>query len=133
MTEYVLVSLGVGVLFVVLDGLLNMNPLAQRVHAAYEPIARKTLDPVPATAIDMAYGFVVAGLYLLLHESLPGAGWAAKAASYAVILWVLRVVMGVLSHWVMFDVPARSHLYDIAAGLLEMLAIAALCAAVLGP
>lgn len=132
MTKYVLVSLGVGVLFVVLDGLLNVNPLARRVHAAYEPIARKTLNPLLATAIDMAYGFVIAGLYLLLRDSLPGAGWAAKAASYAAILWILRVVMATLSHWVMFDVPARSHSYDLAAGLLEMLAIAALCAAVLG-
>lgn len=133
MTTYVLVSLGVGVLFVVLDGLLNVNPVARRVHAAYEPIARKALNPLAATAIDLAYGFVIAGLYLLLRESLPGAGWVAKAASYAVILWVLRVVMAVLSHWVMFEVPVRSHLYDLAAGLLEMVAIAMLCAAVLGP
>lgn len=133
MTRYVLASLGMGILFVLLDVLLNANPLAQRVHRAYEPIARKTLNPLPAVLIDIAYGFVIAGLYLSLRQALPGAGWPAKAASFAAMLWILRVVMAALSHWVMFDVPASAHLYDLAAGLAEMLAIAALCAAVLGP
>jgi hypothetical protein len=132
MTTYVLASVGVGVLLVVLDALLNVNPLAQRIHSAYEPIARKTMNPVPAVVIDVAYGFLVAGLYLLLREALPGTTWLVKAASFAAILWLLRVVMAAASHWVMFDVPARVHLYDLAAGLVEMLAIAALCAGVLG-
>ena len=133
MTRYIIASVGAGILFVLLDALLNVNPLAQRLHRAYEPLARKTMNPLPAVAIDLAYGFVIAGLYLLLRQALPGAGWPAKAVSFAAMLWVLRVVMATVSHWVMFDVPARSHLYDLAAGLIEMLAIAALCAAVLGP
>jgi hypothetical protein len=83
-------------------------------------------------AIDMAYGFFIAGLYLLLRQALPGASWIAKGAAFAAMLWVLRVVMAALSHWVMFDVPPRSHLYDLASGLVEMVAVAALCAAVLG-
>jgi hypothetical protein len=132
MTMYVLASLGTGVLFVVLDVLLNANPLAQRVHSGYEPIARKELNPLPAVAVDMAYGFIIAGLYMLLSQALPGAGWLAKTASFAAVLWFLRVVMAALSHWVMFDVPAVAHLYDLVAGLVEMLAVAAFCASVLG-
>ena len=133
MTRYVFASLGAGVLFLLLDGFLNVNPLAQRVHRAYGAIARKSMNLALAVAIDIAYGFIIAGLYLLLYQALPGTPGLVRTLSFAIILWILRDVMAALGHWVMFDVPASSHLYDIVAGLIEMLAISLFCAATLRP
>jgi hypothetical protein len=133
MTRYILASLGVGLLFVLLDGLLNVNPLAQRAHKAYSAIARKSMNLALAVAIDLAYGFIIAALYLILYRALPGAPGLVRTVSFAVILWILRVVMAALGHWVMFEVPASTHLYDIAAGLAEMLVISAFCALTLRP
>jgi hypothetical protein len=39
MIYVILVGLASGVLFAVLDALINANPLAQRILAAYKPIA----------------------------------------------------------------------------------------------
>jgi len=133
MTRYLLASLASGILFVGMDVLINANPLAQRLHQGYAAIARKSMNPIPATLIDLAYGFIIAGLYLLLRPALPGSTVLAKAVSFALILWVLRVVMTAVTHWVMFDLPGSAHMHDIAAGFLEMLVISAACALILGP
>ena len=133
MTRYLLASLAVGLLFIVLDVLINVNPLARRLNRALEPVARKTMNPLPAILIDLCYGFLIAGLYWLLHAAMPGPTLIARALSFGLMLWLLRVVMAALSQWVMFDLPAASPLYYIGAGLFEMLAIALACALILAP
>jgi uncharacterized membrane protein YraQ (UPF0718 family) len=97
MFRYLLVSLGSGLLFGVLDALLNANPLAVRLFAVYKPIARSSVNPLAGMAIDIAYGFIMAGIFL--------------------------VVMQAASTWIMFEVPLQTIGYSLAAGLLEMVLI----------
>lgn len=119
--RYVVVSGVSGILFGVMDGLANANPLAQRLYDVYKPIARTSVDVLAGGAIDLAYGFVLAGVFLLLHQSLPGrVGWA-KGVSFALLVWFFRVVMNVASSWVTFEVPTRTLLYTLGTGLAEML------------
>ena len=40
MPKYAIVSVVSGILFGVLDGLINANPMAQRLYAVYKPIAK---------------------------------------------------------------------------------------------
>jgi hypothetical protein len=47
MIEYLIVSIVSGILFVVMDGLINANPLAQRLYKAYKPITKTSLN-IPA-------------------------------------------------------------------------------------
>ena len=123
MWNYVLCSLGGGVLFAVLDGLINANPLAQRLYEAYKPIARSSVNAVAGILIDVAYGFVMAGLFLLLYKSLPGvAGWT-KGLSFGLIAWFFRVLMSVASQWIMYRIPPAAHAYTLLTGLGEMLLI----------
>ncbi len=89
MTRYVIVSLVSGILFGVLDGLINANPLAQRLYAVYQPIAKTSLNPVAGIAIDILYGFVMAGLFLVLYNSLPGEAGLVKGISFALMAMVL--------------------------------------------
>jgi hypothetical protein len=131
--RYILVSLAGGVLFGVMDGLINANPLAQRLNAVYKPIARASINAPAGIAIDLLYGFVMAGLFLLLHRSLPGSvGWL-KGLSFGLMAWFFRVVMAVLSQWMMFKVPVLGLVYTLLTGLVEMLVIGVLFGLTLRP
>ena len=76
MWNYVWVSVVAGVLFGVMDGLINANPLAKRLYEAYKSIARPSVNATAGVLIDLLYGFALAGIFLLLYRSLPGdSGW----------------------------------------------------------
>ena len=97
MLRYVVVSLASGILFGALDAVINANPLAQRLYEVYRPIARASVNAPAGVAIDLVYGFVLAGIFLLLYASLPGgAGWR-KGISFGLLAWFFRVVMSVAS------------------------------------
>ena len=72
MTEYIIISVASGILFGILDGVINANPLAQKLYDAYKPIAKTSINPIVGIVIDLVYGFVMAGAFLLLYNSLPG-------------------------------------------------------------
>jgi hypothetical protein len=121
MVRYIVVSIVSGVLFGVLDAVIHANPLAQRLFEVYKPIARTSLNPIAGIVIDLIYGFIMAGVFLLLYPSLPGATGLLKGVSFAGLAWFFRVVMHAASQWVMFNVPAQALLYSLGAGLGEML------------
>ena len=130
---YIFVSVVSGILFAILDGVINANPLAQRLYAVYKPIARTSINPLAGMAIDLAYGFVMAGVFLLLYNSLPGETGLLKGVSFAFLVWFFRVVMSAASQWVMFKVPMKALLYTLLAGLGEMLVLGILYGLVLQP
>jgi hypothetical protein len=133
MTSYIIVSLISGVLFGLLDGLINANPLAVRLYEAYKPIAKSSVNFIAGIVIDLAYGFILAGLFLLLYPALPGASGLAKGVSYGLLVWFLRVAMGVISQWMMYTVPRKTLVYTLLAGLVEMLALGILYGVTLHP
>ncbi len=132
MVRYIVVSLVGGVLFGVLDGVINANPLAVALYAVYKPLARDSVNAAAGMVIDLLYGFVLGGLFLLLYDSLPGGLGFVKGLSFGLLVWFLRVAMSVASQWVMYRVPLRALLYTLAAGLVEMLVLGALYGLALG-
>lgn len=118
---YILISIAGGVLFGVLDGLLNANPIAVKLYKPYEPIARKSINMPAGILIDLAYGFILAAVFMFLYKSLPGGTGVLKGMSFGILVWFLRVVMYAASNWMMFEVPLGTILYTLAAGLVEML------------
>lgn len=133
MSRYVIVSVVSGILFGVLDALVNANPMARRLYAAYDPIAKKSINPVAGLTIDLVYGFAMAGVFLVLYQSLPGQAGLVKGISFALVVWFFRVVMYVATQWMMFNVPVAALLYTLIAGLGEMLALGLLYGLVLKP
>ena len=85
------------------------------------------------TVIDLAYGVVRAGLYLLLRDALPGSNWSSKGLAFGVMLWFLRVVMQAATRWVMLRMPSFTVVYTLAARLLEMLVLGIFLARLLAP
>ena len=133
MTTYLIISLISGVLFAVLDGLINANPLAVKLFRVYLPIARTRVNMLAGIIIDLLYGFLLAGLFLLLYTSLPGESGLLKGLSFGLIAWLLRVLMAVLGEWMMFSIPLKTLVYKVLAGLGEMLVIGILYGLTLHP
>jgi membrane protein insertase Oxa1/YidC/SpoIIIJ len=121
--RYFVVALSGGLLFGILDALLNANPLAQAVFAAYAPIAKTSVNIMAGITIDLIYGFVLAGLFLILYRSLPGQGGLAKGLSFGLMVWFMRVLMSVASSWMMFNLPNSLLLYVLFTGLFELLVL----------
>jgi hypothetical protein len=72
MVRYVIVSISSGILFGILDGLINANPLAQKLYAVYKPIARTSINVPAGIVIDVAYGFIMAAVFSFLNKKQPG-------------------------------------------------------------
>src|SRR5574341_39072 len=133
MVTYITVSLISGSLFGILDGLINANPIATSLYEVYKPITKTSINFQAGIVIDLIYGFVMAGAFLLLYQSLPGEIGFVKGISFAILVWFFRVVMYVASQWVMFSVPVSALLYTLAAGLGEMLILGILYGLTLKP
>ena len=133
MTRYIIVSIGSGVLFGLMDGVMNANPLARRLYKVFEPIARKSLNLGAGIAIDLAYGFALAGVFLLLYQSLPFDAGVLKGLVFGSVVWFMRVVMQVATQWMMLKVPGTTLLYTLVCGLAEMLVLGILYGLVLKP
>lgn len=123
MIRYIFVSLAGGVLFGLMDGLINANPWATRLLEVYKPLAKSAINVPAGIAIDLAYGFILAGIFLLLYASLPGEAGLMKGVSFALLVWFCRVVMAVASTWLMFTVPVQTLFYQLITGLGEMLVL----------
>jgi hypothetical protein len=123
MANYIFVSVTSGILFGIMDGLINANPVAVRLFEVFRPISKTSLNFVAGILIDLAYGFILAGLFLLLYPSLPGESGLVKGVSFGLLVWFLRVVMSVASQWLMFDVPLKTLLYSLLTGFGEMLVL----------
>ncbi len=123
MPRFIVVSIAAGLMFAVLDGLLNANPLAQRLYEVYRPMARPSVNVIAGVIIDLGYGFLMAWIFMLLYQCLPGGpGWI-KGVSFGLLIWFFRVVMYALSSWVMFKVTGPTLVYTLGAGLVEMVVI----------
>ncbi len=133
MIRYIIVSIVSGILFGVMDGLINANPLAQKLYEVYKPITKTSLNVPAGVVIDLVYGFAMAGIFLLLYKSLPGEAGLVKGTSFAIFAWFFRVVMYVASQWMMFNVPIGALLYTLITGLCEMLVLGILYGLTLKP
>ena len=118
---YIIIRIISGILFGIMDGLINANPLAQRLYEIYKPIAKTAINVPAGIIIDLVYGFVMAGVFLLLYRSLLGETGLLKGISFAFSIWFFRVVMSVISGWMMFNISIGALLYTFITGLGEML------------
>ncbi len=131
MVRQIGVGLAAGASFLVLDGLLNGNPFAQEVYAAYRPIARSSVNAVAGSLVDVVYGLILVALFMTLRHCLPGRTNLVKGLSFGAMVWFLRVVMRVAGEWVISTVPVSAHVYSLVAGLVQTLFVAEVIAVLL--
>jgi hypothetical protein len=123
MARFITISLLSGILFAFLDGIINANPIAQKLMECYKPIAKTSVNVTAGIIIDLIYGFVMCGIFLLLYNSLPSANPLVKGMAYGAIIWFFRVVMSVLTMYMTQQVPAKTLVYVLLTGLTEVLII----------
>ena len=132
-TRYIQVSVTSGILFGVMDALINANPLAQKLFSVFEPIARKSIDIPMGITIDLIFGFAMGGIFLLLYQSLPGRSNVMKGLGFGFLVWFFRVAMQVASQWMMFSIPPIALVYILVCGLIEMLILGLIYSLLLKP
>lgn len=133
MIKFLIVCVLAGLLFGVMDGLINANPWAQKLFRVYAPIARSSINVTAGILIDIAYGLITGGLFLMLCSALPGESELAKGVVFGLLMWFFRVAMGVISTWMMYEVPVVTLAYIAATGLVEMVVIGAVFGLFLRP
>lgn len=119
--RYILAAVLTGILFGIMDGLINGNPYAARLMECYQPIARQSINIPAGLVIDLIYGFIISGIYLLVMPVLPAEYGIIKGLTYGLGIWFFRVLMGALSSWMMFTIPGKTLVYILLTGLAEML------------
>ena len=133
MTRFIIVCILCGIIFGFLDGAIHANPKAKKLFEVYKPIAKTSINIPAGIIIDLIYGFVMGAIFLVLFNALPGSSGLIKGVSFGLIIWFFRVLMGVLSSWMMYNIPLRTLLYIALTGLVEMLIIGILYGLFLRP
>ena len=133
MIRYLIVSIFSGFVFGILDGIIHLNPIAQKLLLVFQPIARSSVNIQVGVAIDLMYGFILAGIFLILYKSIPGEKSWTKGLNYGLFIWFLRVVMYAMTTWMMFNVPKETLFYILFTGLGEMLVIGLIYGVLLKP
>jgi len=123
MIRFIIVSVLNGFLFGILDGIIHANPYAQRLFEVYKPIARDSINAPAGIIIDIIYGFVMGFVFLLLYKALPGNTGIIKGLSFGLIIWFFRVLMSVISTWMMYKIPVVTLMYITLTGFIEMIII----------
>jgi hypothetical protein len=121
MIRFIITAILTGLLFGILDGIINGNPYAIKLMECYKPIAKQSINIPAGLIIDLVYGFAISGLFLLLFPVLPSEVGIIKGIVFGVGMWFFRVLMNVISSWMMFIIPWKTLMYLLLAGLIEMI------------
>ncbi len=123
MLRFIIVSLANGILFGIMDALINANVYAAKLFEVYKPIVRTSVNAPAGIVIDIIYGFVMGSIFLVLYPSLPGGTGLMKGIVFGLIAWFFRVFMYAASHWMMFNVSITTLIYILITGLVEMIVV----------
>lgn len=121
MKHYIIAALLTGLSFGLMDGLINGNPYATELMKFYEPISKKSINIPIGLLIDLFYGFIIAGIFKIIFPVLPSNSRITKGIIFGTGMWFFRVVMSVISNWMMFAIPLKISIYILLTGLFEML------------
>ena len=119
--RYMIVSWACGILFWILDGVINWNPFARKLFQIYKSEIKVAFSLPKSFFIYLLYGFVMTSIFLVLYKALPGKTGLMKGLSFAMIAWFFRGFMGVMSQWMLLAVPLKTLSYMAITGLVEAL------------
>lgn len=121
MIRFIISAVLTGLLFGIFDGLINGNSYAIKLMECYKPIAKQSINIPAGLLIDLVYGFAISGLFLILFPVLPTEFGIIKGITFGIGMWFFRVLMNVLSSWMMFNIPIKTLAYLLFTGFVEMI------------
>ena len=123
MIRFIIAAILTGLLFGIMDGIINGNPYAIKLMECYKPIAKQEINVPIGLLIDLFYGFAISGIFIIVMPVLPTDIGIIKGLTYGIGIWFFRVLMGVISNWMMFNVPGKTLVYILLTGLIEMMVL----------
>lgn len=123
MIRFIIISILSGIIFAILDGIINANPIAQKLMESYNPIAKTSINVPLGILIDLFYGFVMCAVFLLIYNVLPSDNMVIKGIMYGLIIWFFRVLMSVLTTYMTLQIPVKTLVYILLTGLIEVIII----------
>jgi len=124
MVRYALISVLAGSIMLILDAVFDNSEFAKRISLPLNPIRRKNNTLARSLAVNISFGFIFAGFYLISYRSLPGLpGSFFRSLYFATIVWILSVVFKAMSQWVEFDFTGSFLLYSVLSGFIKILSI----------
>jgi hypothetical protein len=121
MLKFIITAVLTGLLFGIMDGLINGNPYAVKLMECYKPIAKQQIDIPVGLLIDLLYGFVISAIFIIIMPVLPSESGIIKGITFGLGMWFFRVFMGVVSNWMTFTIPSKTLWYILLTGLIEMI------------
>jgi len=121
MIKFIIAAILTGLLFGIMDAVINANPYAVKLMECYKPIARQSINVPAGLLIDLFYGFVISGIFILVLPVLPSGSGIINGLLYGLGMWFFRVMMSALSNWMMFNIPTKTLIYVLLTGLIEMI------------
>jgi hypothetical protein len=128
----IVAGIAASVLFLVLDAVLGMAGGfvgAQVFGLPFEQPPGIENKMMISPVFELINGFMLAVIYAVIHPSLPGRGWK-KGISYGLIVWGLRVVMWAFSTYMMTDISPILIAITVVTGLIEVLILGVVIAAI---
>ena len=119
--RYAMIGWICGILYWILDGVINWNPYAQKFYQVYKSNMKIALNLPKSFFIYLVYGYAMAGIFILLYKSLPGEIGIVKGLSFAGIAWFFRGFIAIMSQWMMYNVPFKTLAYVAISGICEAL------------
>ena len=119
--RYVIISWVCGILYWILDGIIVWNPYARKLYQAYRTNANPSFSLPKSFFVYLVYGFAMAGLFLLLYNSLPGETGIVKGICFGLIAWYFRGFTTVMSQWIFSTVSLKTMGYAAITGVGEAL------------
>jgi hypothetical protein len=112
MVRFIIAAILTGLLFGTMDGFINGNPYAVKLMECFKPIAKQTINIPAGLLIDLFYGFIISGIFVIILPSLPAETGIINGVIYGLGMWFFRVLMGVISNWMMFNIPVKTLIYS---------------------
>lgn len=133
MFTYILVSILAGGVMLFLEEGSKTIPFARRWFASFSLLRRQENFRARRTIVEIAFGFVFVGFYILFYRALPLQPGLPRTFFFTLIFWIPTSVYKATSDWASFDVPADIHLYAVFVGLIKLLAVSLLFHFTLAP
>ena len=118
------------ILFLVLDAMFGVlggiiGELVFGVSASQPPVSKQMIGLI----FELINGFMLTVIYAIIYPALPGKNWK-KGVSYGLVVWGVRVVMWAFSTYMMTDMAPAMIVITVLTGLVEMLIICVVIAAI---
>lgn len=97
-------SLIIGFLFVIFDMLIGIITSPLLFIFSSLTIWKNPPDIIAGIIFDFINGFILVGTFHVVYDGIPYKGWK-KGTIYGAIIGLFRVVMGVFSTYVMYEIP----------------------------